>query len=375
MRILINTATTFKGGGVQVANSFIKECRNYPENEYHVILGSALGKSLDRASFPDNFHFYDIPFRPATRVFSLKPIASFFDAIEAKAKPDVVFTTSGPSYWRPKAPHLTGYNLPHYIYPESPFFAALSPIGRLKWYFKGAFIIYFFKKGSDAYVVQTDDVNTRLRKLLGTDKVATVSNTCSTYYYDPATFPDRLPARKEGEFRMLTLSAWYPHKNLSVIPKVVDSLEPAIKDRVRFVVTLPEDVYEQHFEERYRQYVLNVGVVPMEQGPSLYKECDAMFLPTLLECFSASYAEAMAMEKPILTSDMGFAHTICADAALYFDPVDANAIAAQIKKLILSPESVQDLINKGTRQLKAFGSAGERAQKYLKIAEELIKNT
>ncbi|MGQ3088140.1 hypothetical protein, partial [Flavobacterium sp.] len=52
-----------------------------------------------------------------------------------------------------------------------------------------------------------------------------------------------------------------------------------------------------------------------------------------------------------------------------------NAIAAQIKKLILSPESVQDLINKGTRQLKAFGSAGERAQKYLKIAEELIKNT
>ena len=29
MRLLINTASTFKGGGVQVAKSFIEECKEH----------------------------------------------------------------------------------------------------------------------------------------------------------------------------------------------------------------------------------------------------------------------------------------------------------------------------------------------------------
>ncbi|RZJ76710.1 MAG: glycosyltransferase [Flavobacterium sp.] len=372
MKILINTASTFKGGGVQVANSFITECKNHPDNEYHIILGSNLGKGINKASFPDNFHFYDIDFRPATRVFSFKSASSFFNAIESSIKPDVVFTTSGPAYWRPKAPHLTGYNLPHYIYPESPFFNSLPMVKKIQWYFKGRLIVYFFKRDSDAYVVQTDDVNQRLRKLLDTDKVHTVSNTCSAYYYSPKTFENKLPVKKEGEYRFLTLSAWYPHKNLTVVPKVVDILQAAGRTNVRFVVTLPDEIYQSEFDAKYKEFILNAGVIPVEQGPSLYNECDAMFLPTLLECFSASYAEAMIMKKPIVTSDMGFARTICADAALYVDPVDAADIAKAIEKLVTSVPLQQDLIEKGLDRLPTFGSAGERAQSYLDIARGIM---
>ena len=82
--------------------------------------------------------------------------------------------------------------------------------------------------------------------------------------------------------------------------------------------------------------IINVGPIRIEEAPSLYKECDAMFLPTLLECFSASYVESMKMEKPILTSDMGFAWTVCNNAAIYFDPMDANDIAAKIIELFNS---------------------------------------
>ena len=55
--------------------------------------------------------------------------------------------------------------------------------------------------------------------------------------------------------------------------------------------------------------IINVGPIKSAECPSLYSECDIMFFSTLLECFSASYAEAMIMKKPIITTDMGFAHT------------------------------------------------------------------
>ena len=116
MRLLINTATTYKGGGVQVAKSFIDECKLHPEHQYIVILGVNLTPLIDQASFPSNFTFFQISYRPATRVFSYKDPAAFLKKIENENSPDIIFTTSGPAYWTPKAPHLMGFNLPHYIY-------------------------------------------------------------------------------------------------------------------------------------------------------------------------------------------------------------------------------------------------------------------
>lgn len=97
-----------------------------------------------------------------------------------------------------------------------------------------------------------------------------------------------------------------------------------------------------------------------------------MFLPTLLECFSASYAEAMVMKKPILTSDLGFAHTVCKNAALYFDPDDADDVADKIITLIHSPQLQAELIEKGTSQLGQFGSAEQRAVKILELCKTLV---
>jgi len=97
-----------------------------------------------------------------------------------------------------------------------------------------------------------------------------------------------------------------------------------------------------------------------------------MFLPTLLECFSASYVEAMKMKKPIITSDMGFARTVCDDAAIYFDPMDANDITAKIIKLVLSVELQNKLIETGLERLKMFGTAKERAKHYLDICKLLV---
>ena len=373
MRILINTASTFKGGGVQVAKSFIEECRNFSSNQYFVVLSDALSKMIDINNFPGNFSFFNAPFRPATVVFKWRSHNYFFKDIEIKWKPDVVFTTSGPSYWRPQAPHLMGYNLPHYIYPESPYFGIIPLKRKLWWTGMKIFARYIFKRDADAFVVQTNDVNDRLKKFLNRREVHTAYNTINAYYLKYTKVPDKLPVKKPSEFRLLTLSAWYPHKNLIIIPKIAEALKHANLE-IKFVVTLPKKDFKRLTGNYNSPNIINVGPVKVEEAPSLYKECDAMFLPTLLECFSASYVEAMKMEKPIITSDMGFAHTVCEDAALYINPMNAEDIATKIVALVNSTKLQNQLIENGLKRVNAFGTPEGRAKKYLDICQNLIED-
>jgi glycosyltransferase involved in cell wall biosynthesis len=94
-----------------------------------------------------------------------------------------------------------------------------------------------------------------------------------------------------------------------------------------------------------------------------------MFLPTLLECFSVSYAEAMKMDRVILTSDLPFARNICVDAALYFDPLSPKDIGDMIYKAATDDGLRAQLIHNGRQQLSRFLSPEEKAAAYLKIIE------
>ena len=373
MKILINTSSTYKGGGVQVAVSFINECRSFTENEYYVILGETVSRQIDQTLFPSNFNFIYAPYRPATRVFSLKSHNKFLKDIEHEFNPDVVFTTSGPSYWRPCAPHVMGYNIPHYIYSESPYFKRISLKRKLYWKAMKLVAYFNFKYNADAYVVQTDDVNTRLKKFIGKDRIYTVYNTVNAHYIDHVNTEKKLALKALDEFRLLTLSAWYPHKNLSIIPEVASVLRDA-NIKVKFVLTLPVEDFNKLAinDSDLKDAIVNVGTVKIEEAPSLYKECDGMFLPTLLECFSASYVEAMIMKKPILTSDLGFSHTVCGDAALYIDPMDPVAIAGEIIRLKESKSLQNELIENGLKRLTLYSTAAERAKKYLDICRMLV---
>jgi hypothetical protein len=222
MRLLINTASTFKGGGVQVAKSFIEECKELYEHEYFVVLGENISKSINKDSFPKNFTFYEAPFRPATKVFTWSSHNYFLKRIEKEWKPDIAFTTTGPSYWRPKVKHVMGYNLPHYIYSDSPYFQIIPFKRKLWWKSMKIYAKHILKRDADALVVQTDDVKERVKQLLSKKSVFTVSNTISEHYLSPKKVAKKLPVKVKNQFRLLTLSAWYPHKNLSIITKVLD---------------------------------------------------------------------------------------------------------------------------------------------------------
>jgi len=372
MRLLINTSKLRFGGAVQVALSFIHECRRYEQDEFHVVVGLGVGAVLDPADFPENFYFYKKSFG-VMGLRKLGRVQREMSALEREIAPDCVVTTSGPSYWRSQAPHLMGFNLPLHIYPESPYLKALSPLRKARLAARRWLHCRYFRRDADGLIVQTYDVNQRVRRLLGTDRVFTVTNNHSAWYDDFRHSVPRLPEKGTNTFRLLTLSSYYPHKNLNLIPEIIDALPKSVRARVEFVLTLTEDEYRSRIGAEVPMEVRLVGPVPPQEGPSLYMECDAMLLPTLAECFSASYPEAMKMKKPILTSDLGFARSICSDAALYFTPCDARSAAIQIARLVEDPALQRDLSERGRARLSAFDTPAMRTEKILKICQRLVQ--
>lgn len=366
-------AVQFKGGSLQGVVSIIRELVKFDENEYHIVLSPEVKKQIKNITFPDYFRLYDLPTKLSNHTINLFLNRRWFKRMERSIKPDCVLCTSGPMYWTPKTPCLMGFNLPHHIYRESPYFNTNTIASKIRWFLRRTFHRLYFRRESDAFFVQTDDVNERFRKYVGREEVYTVPNTYSVSYRNIEQFPPKLPTRNEGITRCLTISAYYPHKNLGIIKKVVDVLETKGRKDIQFVVTLPQNYYDMLFPPEYRDRIINVGFVPSKEGPSLYEECDIMFLPTLLECFSASYAEAMVMRKPIITSDMGFAHCVCKDAAVYFNPVDAEEIAEKLINLVDDKELQLRLVAKGDEQKGQFGTSEDRAKGILDLCELLTK--
>ena len=140
---------------------------------------------------------------------------------------------------------------------------------------------------------------------------------------------------------------------------------------IKFVLTLTDIEFKTHIGNS--ELILNVGPVSPSECPDLYKECDGMFLPTLAECFSASYPESMIMRKPIITTDFGFSRSICGDAALYYSPKNELEALDKIQQVVASKELQQELVQNGLKELKKFDTARERAYKYLEICKHYIK--
>ena len=77
----------------------------------------------------------------------------------------------------------------------------------------------------------------------------------------------------------------------------------------------------------------------------------------------------MRMEVPILTSDIGFARGLCADAAEYFNPIDPQDIANKIHELSMDKSRIFTLVENGKRRLRSFDNNEMRIKKYIEILE------
>ncbi|MCD8531352.1 MAG: glycosyltransferase [Saccharospirillaceae bacterium] len=120
--------------------------------------------------------------------------------------------------------------------------------------------------------------------------------------------------------------------------------------------------------------IINVGRLSLSECLEYYKRSNIVFLPTLLEVFSATYLEAMAVGVPIVTTDLDFAKDNCGDAALFYSSTSYEDAASKINE-VLSDVSVRDmLIERGKLKLSEYPTLKAKYDRLYDIFTEIVVN-
>ena len=77
-------------------------------------------------------------------------------------------------------------------------------------------------------------------------------------------------------------------------------------------------------------------------------------MPSLVETVGLPMLEAMSAGVPVVAADRDYAHDLCGDAALYFDPLDHTALAQTLQSLLASASLRERLRTLGMRRAAAL---------------------
>lgn len=218
-----------------------------------------------------------------------------------------------------------------------------SPLKRkyLLWHFSRSL------RDLKALIVQTPIMASKLSKKyrFGNEKIRIISQPIPEHILYAKKQYDYQEILKAGEkTKLLFLASYYPHKNHQILSAVINEIKiRGLESDIQIFLTLSEKSKNISCEllnliRQNKKLIANLGEIPMDMVASVLQSSDALFLPTLTESYGLIYIEAMACKKPILTSDLDFAHWMCGDYAYYFDPNSAVSIVNAIEKMRNNPQ-------------------------------------
>jgi len=359
------------GGGVQVAIAFLSGLVGQSEFEWHAVAPQQMREALR----PLQLDAGKLTFVSKTSPADIFKIRKGLRALEAQQQPDVVFTVFGPSYHNFSAPHVVGFALPNLLYPR------FRPLGIRRRLTTGIFDILRRRsfRRADRLVVETATAAELLAKRVGVhpSKIEVVGNSVNPRLLQLAV----LPLSSEGPFRILVPSAYYPHKNLEIIPDVAEyiaGIDPELD--FQFFLTLGEEsegwsiIRGKAKQKAVEDKITNLGNLNLDALGAQYNQASCVFLPTLREISTAVYPEAFYFRRLLITSDTDFARDLCGDAAVFVNPRDPKEIAETIAVVLKDPNRMKLNIEEGQRQLaRKFPSPHEKFEAQLSILRSVVQ--
>ncbi|MCE2490620.1 MAG: glycosyltransferase family 4 protein [Anaerolineae bacterium] len=117
---------------------------------------------------------------------------------------------------------------------------------------------------------------------------------------------------------------------------------------------LSEPFYRQLKESGIQDRVHLIGFVDDEDLPALYSAAEVFAFPSLYEGFGLPVLEAMACGTPVVTSDLSSLPEVAENAALLIDPLDVEALADALRRLLDDSELRRQLIQAGQTRAGKF---------------------
>jgi glycosyltransferase involved in cell wall biosynthesis len=178
------------------------------------------------------------------------------------------------------------------------------------------------------------------------------------YGVSPDAFVEAEPVRSEAPYLFLPASP-ERHKNIETL---IRSLEFASDPRLELWIAGSSLLDPAHCRELeataarlgLAERVRFLGPVPYAQLLGYYRGAAAFVFPSLLETFGHPLLEAMLARAPVVASDIPTFREIAGDTALYFPPLDAKALAAQVDAVRADPAATSQRVARASERARSY---------------------
>lgn len=167
---------------------------------------------------------------------------------------------------------------------------------------------------------------------------------------------------------VLAVGTTAKHKNMDLIFRLGDRLE-----RRRYTIAVAGGLNAKIFEGSRASGSENIqmlGYVSDEKLIELYSQALCFVFPSKYEGFGLPALEAMSLGCPVVASNIPALREVCGDAALYFDPDDAEGLKQLLDRLAADGQLRDELKRKGFAQARRF-SWKSSADQVLKLCMQL----
>ncbi len=122
-----------------------------------------------------------------------------------------------------------------------------------------------------------------------------------------------------------------------------------------------------------KDWIVLPGFLTEEEFTAIFASCLALVFPSLYEGFGMPVLEAMALEKPVICSNVTSLPEVAGDAVFYVDPRKPREIANAIERIATDKGLRKRLIDKGRRRLAESGGPEKMTREYLDVFLDVMR--
>lgn len=148
----------------------------------------------------------------------------------------------------------------------------------------------------------------------------------------------------------------------------LEKQRPADRRYTSFIVEIQREAEQLGVSQR----LVWLGILNPDEVEYALRASDLTVFPSLAESFGLGLVESMAAGCPVAAADISYAHDVCGEAAVYFDPRDSADIAKNVLSVLREDATSKRLRSIGTERKDRFSYeriAGEIALVFEMAAE------
>jgi len=204
-------------------------------------------------------------------------------------------------------------------------------------------------KRADGLIAVSENTRQDAIRLLGIrpERIQTIHSGVAAAYFDAS------PGARAKPY-VLFVGTVEPRKNLDTLLDAWRSLQPDLREHFDLAIAGPQGWNSAGTMERVRQESTYLGYVPEADMPGLVAGATLFIYPSLYEGFGFPIAQAMAANVPVVCSRTSCLPEIAGDAAAFVDPLSPSEMAAQLTRLLESPQERSRLAQLGRARAECY---------------------